>query len=146
MSLPTRRSAIAHVAAAACFAALITVPSVVTVPSVSASLDPTFGNGTVPGVVHVSEPSEQLIGRAVGALSDGSIIAAANGRVFKYTAGGALDPSFGPISSPGSVTLQAFDPVSVSIDGNGMIVIAGSRLDTGIGQGDPELIRMSPAG
>lgn len=120
-----------------------TVASLVALPGVaqaaSGALDPSFGTG---GLVetHLGGPaySEDYAGD-VATDSSGRVVVAGrserNGQtesdaiVVRYTASGALDPSFG--NGDGIVRLHfganSFDGLgSVAIDGNGRIVVAGN--------------------
>jgi hypothetical protein len=126
-------------------ATAITLLSVVQSP-VHASLDSSFGSGPNPGVVQIDAAVGGTPGRTVMALPDGSIVSAAGGGLQKYTPAGGLDTSFGAPVSPGVADLDGVLPTSLSLDGNGMIVVTGSRSGTGITPDEPVVIRMSQSG
>ncbi|MBI5089831.1 MAG: hypothetical protein HZB15_13495, partial [Actinobacteria bacterium] len=120
---------------------LVVVP--VVGPVASAELDPTFGSA--PGGVVQVDPAGFSEGRAVATLGDGSILAATPGRIVKYTSTGALDTSFGPVSTPGRVELGSIDPSGIAVDGSGDIVVTGTYQGT-LSPGDPVAVRVSATG
>ena len=117
------------------------------VATTEASFDVTFGSGPNPGVVQVVTDTGASVGRAIGALADGSLIVATDGQVRRYLSNGQVDSSFGPPATSGRVDIGNIDPVAVDVQANGMIIVTGSRTDTGLGDSaDPVVVRMSAAG
>jgi uncharacterized delta-60 repeat protein len=102
------------------------------------SVDDTFGNSTIPGVVelpHLVADHRMEHVESIAILGDGSIIAVGisevtsqeKGFVLKTDASGLLDDSFG---DGGFVLIPLTYPHAVAIDGEGRIVVAGESIDT----------------
>ena len=102
------------------------------------SVDDTFGNSTIPGVVelpHLVADHRMEHVESIALLDDGSIIAVGvsevtsqeKGFVLKTDAAGLPDDSFG---DGGFVLIPLTYPHAVAVDGEGRIVVAGERIDT----------------